>query len=160
MKFTSSIEIDRPIAEVFDYANNHVVEWSPTVVDDTVIEEKPGHVGTTFRIVMQDHRGRKNEFVGEVTKWQEPAQCSIVMRGIMGEIDVDNEFEDLGGTRTRMTQNSLIRPKGFFKVMFFLLGWTMRKSGCKAHKDELVGLKTSLEAKLPPSRDAERADTA
>lgn len=159
MKFTSTIEIDRPIAEVFDYANNHVVEWSPIVTVDEVIEEKPGHVGTTFRMVMEEH-SRKNEFVGEVTKWQEPTKCSIVLRGKMGEIDVHNDFEDLGGTRTRMTQNSLIRPKGFFKVVFFLLGWAMRKSGCKAHKNELISLKTTLEAKLPPSRDAARADTA
>jgi hypothetical protein len=58
MKQQASVEIDRPIDEVFDYTNNHVAEWSITIVENEVIEEKPEGVGSTFRCVTEDH-GRR-----------------------------------------------------------------------------------------------------
>jgi len=48
MKQQASVEIDRPIEEVFQYTNNNVAEWSLTDVEDEVIEEKPDRVGSTF----------------------------------------------------------------------------------------------------------------
>ena len=50
-----SVEIDRPIEEVFEYTNNNVVEWSTTVVEDEVIDEKPEVVGTTFLCVTEEN---------------------------------------------------------------------------------------------------------
>ena len=42
MQTQSSIEIQRPIAEVFDYTTTRVAEWSRLVVEDKVIETKAG----------------------------------------------------------------------------------------------------------------------
>ena len=61
MKAEASVEINRPIEEVFDFTNNHVVEWSVTVVEDTVINETPDRVGTTFKCVTES-RGQRLEF--------------------------------------------------------------------------------------------------
>ena len=58
MKTSGSVEIARPIAEVFDYTVNNVAEWSEIVVEDEVIDEKPGHIGTTFRTVTNDRGTR------------------------------------------------------------------------------------------------------
>ena len=41
MQTTMSVEIDRPINEVFDYTIHNVAEWSIIVVKDEVIDEKP-----------------------------------------------------------------------------------------------------------------------
>ena len=38
MKQQGSVEIYRPIDEVFEYTNNHVAEWSFAIVEDEVIE--------------------------------------------------------------------------------------------------------------------------
>lgn len=55
MKQQASVEVERPIDEVFEYTNKRVAEWSLTVVEDEVIEEEPGGVGSTFRCVTEDH---------------------------------------------------------------------------------------------------------
>jgi len=66
-----SIEIDRPIEQVFNAANECITEWSVTCVSDEIIEDKGG-VGTTFRMVTQE-RGKEMEFTGEVTRWDPPS---------------------------------------------------------------------------------------
>ena len=163
MQTSASVEIDRPIAEVFEYANNNVAEWSITVIEDEVIEEKPGRIGSTFRIVTEE-RGRKMEFQGETVAWKEPTHSAAVLRGQQFDIDVAYDFEDLGGGRTRITQTSRVHPKGFFKVVFFLMGWMFRKAGCKATENELSSLKENCEARVAGAtaagRGTSRADTA
>ena len=71
MRSTLSVEVDRPIAEVFDYSMNNVSEWSITCVEDEVLQEKPEGVGTTFRIVTEE-RGQRMEFQGVVTRHEPP----------------------------------------------------------------------------------------
>lgn len=143
MKQQASVEIDRPIDEVFEYTNNHVAEWSITVVEDEVIDEKPEGVGTTFRCVTEDH-GRRMEFQGLVTRREPPTASAIHLTGQQFDIEAEYLFEDLGG-KTRVTQRSAVSPKGFFTVFFFLFGWMMRKSACKAQENELNSLKRLLE---------------
>ena len=108
-----------------------------------MIDDKDG-VGTTFRMVTED-RGRRMEFRGVVTEWEPPHRSAARLEGDHFNIDVDYRFEDLGG-RTRVTQHSIVQGKGFVKVMFFLFGWAMKKSGCKAQENELASLKSHCEA--------------
>ena len=143
MHTTASIEIDRPIDEVFTYTNEKVAEWSLTVVEDTLIEEKDG-VGTTFLCVTEE-KGRRMEFQGLVTVWEPPTRSAITLTGKMFDIDAEYRFEDLGG-RTRVTQESTVYGKGFVKVMFFLFGWLMKKQGREAVNHELESLKSKLES--------------
>lgn len=56
------------------------------------------------------------------------------------DIDVEYTFEDLSG-RTRVTQRSEVTAKGLFRIALCLLGWSMRKSSCKALEKELNALK-------------------
>ncbi|MBC8870946.1 MAG: SRPBCC family protein [Planctomycetes bacterium] len=143
MKQQASVEIDRPIDEVFRYTNDNVAEWSLTVVEDEVIDEKPDGVGSTFRCVTEDH-GRRMEFAGVVTRREPPNVSAIHLTGQQFDIEAEYLFEDLGD-RTRVTQRSTVAPKGFLKVIFFLFGWMMKKSTCKAVQNELDNLKRKLE---------------
>jgi hypothetical protein len=77
----ASVEIDRPIDEVFTYTNEKVPEWSLTVVEDEVIEDKSG-VGTTFRCVTEE-RGRRMDFQGVITQW-EPRELESLKRKLEG----------------------------------------------------------------------------
>lgn len=148
MQAQASVEIDRPIEEVFDFTNNHVPEWSITVLEDEVIEEKPGHVGTTYRCLTQSD-GRKMEFQGVITKYNRPTLSASNLAGDAFDIDVEYAFEDFSG-RTRVTQTSIVTPKGFMKVFFFLFGWMMNKSSCSAAENELQSLKRILESREGP----------
>ena len=143
MHSLASIEIDRPIGEVFTYTNEKVAEWSLTVVNDEVIEDKNG-VGTTFRCVTEE-RGRRMEFQGVITLWEPPTKSAISLTGKCFDIEAEYRFEDLNG-RTRVTQESTVSGKGFVKIMFFLFGWLMNKQGCKAVSRELESLKRKLES--------------
>ena len=143
MHSLASVEIDRPIDEVFVYTNEKVAEWSLTVVEDETIEDKGG-VGTTFRCVTEE-RGRRMEFDGIVTAWEPPTRSAIQLTGKSFDIEAEYRFEDLDG-RTRVTQESTVSGKGFVRIVFFLFGWAMNKQGCKAVSNELESLKQKLEA--------------
>lgn len=143
MRSHASIEIDRPIDEVFTYTNQKVSEWSLTVVEDHVLEERDG-VGTTFLCVTEE-RGHRMEFQGVVTRWEPPNLSAVTLTGQAFDIQAEYRFEDLRG-RTRVTQTSTVKGKGFVRLMFLLLGWLMHTAGCKAAQRELESLKQKLEA--------------
>jgi hypothetical protein len=147
MQSSGSVEIDKPIDVVFEYTINHVAEWSTIVVEDKVVEEKNGGgVGTTFRSVTEE-RGRRMEFAGEVTQYERPTLCTVVLKGESFEMEAAYRFEAIDENRTRVTQDSDVTPKGFLKVFFFLFGWLMKKGGCDAQQKELENLKRLCEAR-------------
>ncbi len=143
MKSIGSIEIDRPIDEVFRLTNDHVADWSIIVVEEEILEEKPAGVGTTFRTVTEEN-GKRMEFQGIVTRHEPPRLNAIHLTGDFFDLDVEYTFEDLSG-RTRVTQRSSVAGKGFFKIMLLLTGWLMKKSSCRALAKELDSLKTFCE---------------
>lgn len=145
MQSQLSIEINRPPAEVFESTLKNVSAWSLICVEDEVLEEVPGGVGSSFRIVTED-RGQRMEFHGTVTEENPPVSYAVLMKGKQFDIEVWYHFEDLE-ERTRVTQRSKVRGKGIYKVMFLLLGWAMKKSSCKAQTAELESLKRYCESR-------------
>lgn len=143
MRSECSIEIDRPIAEVFRLTNEHIAEWSIIVVEDEVIHQTPEGVGTTFRTVTEE-RGKQMLFQGVVTRHDPPYASAVQLTSDTFDIEVENTFEDVAG-RTRVTQRSNVTGKGFFKVFLFLFGWMMNKSNCKVGENEMNSLKTYCE---------------
>lgn len=145
MQTEGSIEIDRSIAEVFRLTNDHVAQWSHIVVEDEVLEEKPGVVGSTFRTVTEED-GRRMEFQGVVTRHEPPFASGVHLAGEAFDVDVDYRFEDLSG-RTRVTQRSIVTGKGFFKPLLFLLRPFIKKSSGHALEKDLMGLKQFCETR-------------
>ena len=143
MQHEVSIEIDRPIDEVFQIATQHMADWSIVVVEDEVIEETADGVGTTFHLVTED-KGKRMEFGGVVTKHDPPRKSAVRMSNSILVIDTEFTFTENEG-RTRVTQLADVRGKGFFKFMMFLFGWLTRKSSCDASQNELESLKRYCE---------------
>lgn len=149
MESRTSIEIDRPIEHVFKVTTERVAEWSIVVVEDEAIHETPDWVGTTFRCVTED-RGKRMTFEGVVTVHDPPTKHAVEMTGEHFDIHARYAFESLDdGMRTRVTTDSDVYGKGFFKVMFALCGWMMKKSTCDAGMKELESLKRLCEADDP-----------
>jgi hypothetical protein len=153
MQSQASVEIDRPIEEVFRLTNDQVVQWSNIVKESVVLELKPEGVGTIFKTVTED-RGRRMEFLGVVTRYEPPHASAVFLRGPMFNVEAEYHFEDLHG-RTRVTQTSKVAGKGFLKVFFFLLGWAFKKPAQQAAQAELEGLKRYCEQPLTPPTPAE-----
>lgn len=143
MKSEASVEIDRPIADVFEFTTTEVAQWSLLVVEDEIRVETDDKVGTTFRTVTDD-RGSRMEFDGTVTLHEPPTAHGVHMAGVQFDIDAEYRFEDLGG-RTRVTQISTVHPKGMMKLAFALFGWLMKKTSCDAAAKELQSLKMLME---------------
>ncbi|MDA1054656.1 MAG: SRPBCC family protein [Planctomycetota bacterium] len=143
MKNEGSVEIDRPIDEVFRLTNEDVAKWSIIVVEDELIDEGSKGVGARFRTVTED-RGNRMEFQGVVTAYDPPHALAITMTGKMFDIAAAYSFEDLGG-RTKVTQLSNVTGKGFMKLFFLLCGWMMNKASCDALAKELNSLKKHCE---------------
>lgn len=143
MRTERSVEIDRPIEEVFRLTTEHVAEWSIIVVEDKVIDAKPGGVGTKFRTVTEE-KGNRMEFEGVVVRYEPPFVNAVEMRGACFDIHAVYFFEDLGG-RTRVVQKSDVVGKGLFKLLLTLAGWLMSKSSCDALDKELQSLKRFCE---------------
>ena len=145
MKTEASIDIDRPIEEVFTYTTTKVEEWSNIVEEDEVIEDvNGGDVGTTFRTVTLE-RGRTMEFDGEVIENDPPHLHAVRMVGDQCTIHARYTFEDVGG-RTRVSQASVVEAKGFWGFVFKAFGSFMKKAGCRALEEELESLKRNLES--------------
>lgn len=117
MHSVGSIEIRRPIDEVFAYANDHVVEWSHTVVENELLDEANG-LGAHFHCVTED-RGRRMEFEGLVTLWEPPNKSAIRLIGNSFQIEAEYRFEELND-RTRVTQECVVRAKGMVRIFFLL----------------------------------------
>jgi hypothetical protein len=145
MQSEMSVEIDGPLEEVFErFASANAAEWSLIVVEDEVLEETPDVVGTTFRTVTEE-RGRRMDFAGVVTRHDPPRAHAVRMVGKQFDIEALYLFEDIDG-RTRLTQQSTVNGKGFFRAMFLFFGWMMRRSSCDALEQELTSLKRLIEA--------------
>lgn len=140
----SSVVIDRPIAEVFDYTVHQVPEWSFVVMKNEPLISKPGVVGSTFRVTTED-RGQQMQFDGVVMSHTPPTGHTVVMKGKQFDMAVEYRFEDLGG-QTRVTQRSVVQAKGFLKLFFTLFGRLMNKASCEAQARELASLKAKAEA--------------
>lgn len=145
MKQLQSIDIERPIDEVFEYTTTMVAEWSIIVVEESLLKSvNNGGVGTTFRIVTEE-RGQRMEFESEVTSHEPPYRSGIVMTEVHFDIHANYVFEEINGG-TRVTQDSEVFPKRLLmKIMFTLMGPFMKKSGCDALQTELQSLKNHLE---------------
>lgn len=144
MRSIASVEIERPIEEVFRLTNEHVAEWSMVVVEDVVLDRNPAGVGTTFRTVTEES-GKRMVFQGVVTRHDPPHASAVQLMGDSFDIDAEYTFEELGSGRTRVTQRSHVTGKGFFKIVMALCGWLMHTSNRKAAEKELNGLKQFCE---------------
>ena len=145
MKNEASVEINAGIEEVFDYTTTKVAEWSSIVVEDEVIEEVAGGVGTRFRCVTEEH-GKRMEFDGLVTVNDRPRAHTAELVGKFFDIEAAYSFEDLDSRRTRLTQKSQVTGKGLFKLMLWAMSLLPSKKACEAGEKELGRLAELIES--------------
>lgn len=146
MQTQASVEIDAPIDLVFQLTNDDVSKWSIVVTEDETLEEVPGVVGTRFRS-HTNNNGHEMDFEGIVTKYDPPTHSAVEMTGSHFDMDVGYFFEDLG-QKTRVTQVSVVTPKGFLmSIVFKLFSAAMNKQSCNAAQKELDSLKSYCEFK-------------
>ncbi len=147
MRCTSSIEIQAPPDRVFFWINDpeQVMKWVPNIVENEIVEEKPGHVGTSVRQVYEEH-GRRMEFHGTVTRHEENRSLGMNLQGDMFDLEVNYELEDLGG-RTRVTQHAEVRFKGFMmRILGPIMSFFTKKSSNRTLQESFERLRDHCES--------------
>jgi uncharacterized membrane protein len=149
---SGSIEIDRPVEEVFDFVADERNEpnYNPDLLRSSKITDGPITVGTRFTAVHRS-RGRPVEMTIEITECDRPhrfgSHTSMPGTDVRGVLT----FEPIGD-RTRMRWTWEVRPSH----LGWLLAPVVRAVGTRQERACWTGLKRYLEHQrgTSPSRGA------
>ena len=150
MKNSHSIEIDAPPERVFYWLDDaeRGMKWVPNIVENEDLEVTENKIGSTFRQVYLE-RGRRMDMQGVITGYEPNRRFTLEISGESFDLHVDYRLEGLEG-RTRLTQDSAVRFKGFFRIIGPLLVPLVKKSSKKQLEESFAKLK-----KLAETRDEE-----
>ena len=141
-KFESSIFINRPVQEVFDFVTNPAnnATWVSGIESAEWTSDGPPGVGSTIKEVAK-LLGRKIEAVAEITGWDPPNLERIKSAGGPLPFESTLKFE-AQGDGTLLTETAQVELGGFFKLAEGLVG----KQFEKQKESDSSALKLLLEA--------------
>ncbi|MFE3581659.1 SRPBCC family protein [Streptomyces vinaceus] len=128
-QFESTVEIDRPVGEVFAYLadGRNDPQFSPRVQEISKTPDAPTAVGTVFRSTVKDagmKTGREFRITGfepeKLIRWTEQSKNLVTAEG-------GYDFEALPGGRTRVHIFNTLEGHGFGKLLVGLAVSAARK---------------------------------
>nr|WSW42594.1 SRPBCC family protein [Streptomyces sp. NBC_01001] len=128
-QFEATVEIDRPVAEVFAYLadGRNDPQFSPRVQEITRTPDGPTGVGTVFRSTVKDagmKTGREFRITGfepqRLVRWTEQSKNLVTAEG-------GYDFEALPGDRTRVRVFNTLEGHGLGKLLVGLALSAARK---------------------------------
>ena len=125
--FESSLFINRPPQEVFDFLTNPAndPQWRSSAVSGEWTSEGPVGVGSTFRSV-DKFLGRKIESTNEVTIWDPPNQFSS--KSVGGSMPFEGTMKlESKENGTQLTLGGQAELGGLFKIAEGLAGKQIEK---------------------------------
>lgn len=138
----TEININRPIAQVSEYAMNpdHAPEWYVNIHSAEWKTPKPVTIGSLIAFKAK-FLGRELAYIYEIIEY-EPGK-KLVMRTAQGPFPMETTytFESLGEDVTRMTLRNAGQPTGFSKVFSPFMSTMMRRANMK----DLKKIKSILE---------------
>ena len=143
MRIEESVEINRPVEEVYAYVANpeNLPEWAGTAIETRKDTPGPLLKGSTFTVVGK-FLGRRFETPFEVTAHEFPRRHSHKSTGGPFPMEWTLTFEEVAGG-TRYTQVADGEPGGFFG----LVGPLLERLGRRQLKTDLENLKDLMEAR-------------
>jgi uncharacterized membrane protein len=143
MRIEESVEINRPVEEVYKYVANpeNLPQWTGTVIETRTETPGPLLEGSTFTSVAK-FLGRRIESPFEVTAHEFPRLHSHKSTGGPLSTAWTLTFEEVAGG-TRYTQVAEGEPGGFFG----LVGPLLERMGRRQLRTDLENLKDLLEAR-------------
>src|SRR5690606_29040652 len=136
MKFSVSIEIDKPLDDVirlFDDPDN-LYKWMEGLESFEHLDGVPGQIGARSRLRFKMGK-REFEMIETITERDLP-------RSFEGTYDADgvvnvvrNKFEPLGDGRTLYTSENEFQFRGFMKLVALVMPGAFRKQSMKYLED-------------------------
>ena len=146
MKNSYSIEIEATPERVWYWLDDaeRAMKWLPNIIENEDLEVTENKIGSTFRQVYLEH-GRRMEMHGVVTEYEANRRLTCDISADSFDLHLDYRLEDLDG-RTRLTQDSEVRFKGFFwKIMGTIMTPFIKGSSKKQLADCFATLKKLAE---------------
>lgn len=146
----TEIEIDRPRADVANYASDpdNATSWYANIVEVEWKTPKPLRVGTNIAFVAR-FLGRRLAYTYKVRELI-PGE-RLVMSTSDGPFAMETtyQWEDTPAGSTRMTLRNRGTPTGFSNVAAPMMAGAMRR----ANRKDLARIKNILESAPPPTTD-------
>ena len=142
-KSTYSIEINRPVEQVFAYLEDpaNLKQWIGGLVEATPLTHNGPGVGAKMQQVFEEN-GRRIEMLEETLIYEPNRRVKIKGTSSMFDLTADYTLHDIGG-RTRLDYATEVSFKQFLLKLFSLL---FAKSGEKKVADDFARLKAQIEA--------------
>ncbi|MFC7845078.1 SRPBCC family protein [Streptomyces sp. NPDC057382] len=119
-QFEATVEIDRPIEEVFGYLadGRNDPQFSPRVLRIERVPETPTAVGTVFRSTVKD-AGVKTAREFRITEFEAPVRLrwTEVSENSVSVTEGGYDLEPLPGGRTRVRLHNVLEGHGFGKLL-------------------------------------------
>ena len=136
MKYSSEIEINKPIDQVialFDNADN-MGKWMEGLQTFEHLSGTPGQPGAKSKLVFMMGK-RKIEMIETITTRNLPAEFSgtYEAKGVFNI--VKNKFIKLSASKTKYITENEFQFKGMMKIMGFLMPGMFKKQSYKYLKD-------------------------
>ncbi|MBI3003964.1 MAG: SRPBCC family protein [Ignavibacteriales bacterium] len=142
IKLEETVEIRRPVHEVYNYVVNleNVQKWQPAVIEVKRLTEGPTRVGTKFSEVAK-MMGRRVNTTCEITS-MEPNKTLAFKASSDGPLEYETSyaFEPVG-TATRLKIVGSFRTKGFWRLLEPLFKGEVKKESVQ----ELTAMKNAIE---------------
>lgn len=134
--------VPRPVDEVFAFTEDpaNAPDWAEGIVDLEILEETEDHVGSRYRMVVQEGKAQ-NAYEGEVLVWEENRRTLNRVERDGQEMDMERTYEPVAGG-TRVTLASEYELEGWAKL-FLPVAWLMNR---RFLKRQTAKLKELLEA--------------
>ena len=141
-RIEESVQIDRPLQEVFDYVANreNLPEWSNLILEVRKEVSHPLREGDRFTTVAK-FLGRRFETPFEVIAHEPPRRHTDRSVGGPFPQEYTHTFEETEGGGTRVTQVVEAEPGGFFR----LVGPLLDRASSRQFRADLGTLKDLLE---------------
>jgi carbon monoxide dehydrogenase subunit G len=140
---THSIEINRPVEQVFAYLDNpdNLKDWLSGLVEATMLTHDGPGVGAKMRQVFEEG-GRRIEMIEETVVYEPNRRVKIKGTTAMFDMTADYTLHNIGG-RTRL---DFAEEMHFKSIFLRLLAPLMAKSARKKMVEDFARLKANIEA--------------
>lgn len=136
MKYSSSIEINKPIHEVVALFDNpdHMSKWMEGLQSFEHLSGNPGQTGAKSRLKFKNGR-REIEMIETITVRNLPEEFSGVYEAPGVYNMVTNRFRKVDDNKTLYISEQEFQFKGFMKLIGLLMPGAFKKQSAKFQKD-------------------------
>jgi hypothetical protein len=128
MKILLQITVDQPAGTVFDQIadTRNEVKWNTQMSEVKLVGEEPIRKGSVFK-----EMNRGNEFTVTLSEYNRPNSLSFQVHGKPMDINANVTIKVDSATRTTVIAEYNIAPKGFIKILMFLMMPILQKQFLK-----------------------------